>query len=112
MKLSKFVERGRLHVVIVGEIDGGKCDCLEKYWEQHVGNGAPDITVDMTGVDDIDNKGIATIVNLLRDRLGDDMRVTLKSPPQMLAHTVYKIGMTKDKCFSLANPRDEEPYAG
>lgn len=112
MKLNKFVERGKLHVVMTGDIAGGKCDCLEKFWAQHVPQRVPELTIDMTGVDAIDPLGVATMINLLRDKLGDDMRVTLRSPPQVLAHTVYKIRMSEDPCLAIEELRTEEPYAG
>lgn len=112
MKLDKYVERGKLHVVVSGEISGGKCDCLEKFWAQHVSARVPEITVDMSGVDAIDPLGVATMINLLRDKLGDDMKVTLRSPPQVLAHTVYKTRMNQDPCLAIEELRTEEPYAG
>ena len=70
--------------------------------------GAGPVTIDLFGLD-LDT-GQATVawhqtVRLLRDHFGS---VTLLEAPQMLAHSLYKVGDLTDGRIHLVSPRSDE----
>ena len=67
----------------------------------------------MGDVDSIDSPGVAQMVKLLRRNIDAGARVVLDTPPQTLAHTLYKIGLLEPgQGVAVENARTEEPYAG
>ena len=53
---------------------------------------------------------VARWVDELRARMRDHGRVRVYSCPQMLAHTLYKVGLLRDGRLELVGVREEEPY--
>ena len=60
--------------------------------------------IDMIDLEIVDGLSMAKIVTVLRTGLP----LTLKSAPQMLAHTIYKTGMMRPEAFVLITPREDE----
>lgn len=56
-----------------------------------------------------DGVAVACAIDGLRAALARTGRVHLRQPPQMLAHTLYKIGMLDLGTLSLEDPQAEEP---
>lgn len=53
---------------------------------------------------------LARWVDRLRAQLREHGRLSIHRCPQMLAHTLYKVGMLRDGRISLIDVREEEPY--
>lgn len=49
-------------------------------------------------------------VDTIREHLRVHGRVRIHGCPQMLAHTLYKVGMLTDPRLELVDTREEEPY--
>ncbi len=64
---------------------------------------------------DRDDPGAGVAVTVWVDRLRELVarhgRVRVHECPQMLAHTLYKVGMLRDRTIELASVRDEEPQS-
>ena len=53
---------------------------------------------------------VAGWIDRVRALLREHGRVNLRHCPQMLAHTLYKVGLLRDGRIVLIDPREEEPY--
>lgn len=62
-------------------------------------------------VDDPEAEAIAEMVRLLGTLTALGIECEVLSPPQMLAHTLYKTDLMR-RGVTIRGPRDEEPYAG
>ena len=105
MKLRHDVDGEVVRVRIEGELDATSCTCLENFWTLQVERHAV-IDVDLAEADAGDGRGVAVLAALVRDSVRDGRRVVLRHAPQMLAHTLYKVGLAG----VLVDPREEEPY--
>lgn len=113
MKIHSRSDQRHLEVSIDGAIDSSKCDCLSRYWDFYIASDLPELYVSMENVDEIDPTSVATMVNLLRETIVAGTQITLSSPPQVLAHTLYKARLLEgENAVIVENPRMEEPYAG
>lgn len=112
MKLRCEEQKDGIRVLISGSIDGSKCNCLENFWDFHVGTGHTNVEIDMAEVDDVDPLGLATTVTLIRRHLDEGAAVVLSAPPQMVAHTLYKAALMESEQLRIEAAREEEPYAG
>ncbi len=65
--------------------------------------------LDMLDLDLEDGVSVAETVNALRILLARHGTLTIHHAPQMLAHTLYKIGMLEDGRLVLVQPRVEHP---
>ncbi|MDG1480927.1 MAG: hypothetical protein P8R54_15130 [Myxococcota bacterium] len=65
--------------------------------------------LDLLDLDLEDGVSVAETVNALRILLAHHGTMTLLHAPQMLAHTLYKIGMLQDGQLVLIRPRVESP---
>jgi hypothetical protein len=65
--------------------------------------------LDLLDLDLEDGVSVAETVNALRILLAHHGTMTLLHAPQMLAHTLYKIGMLQDGRLVLIRPRVESP---
>lgn len=97
-------------VRLAGDIRGAECDCLARFWSQVVQPAAGSLRLDMTEVTDIDAPAIAILVDLVRQAASLDQPVVVESPPQMLAHTLYKVGALGP--IVIEQPRNDVPSAG
>ena len=62
----------------------------------------------LADLDTEDGVAVAELINLVRALAARVERLTLDSAPQMLAHTLYKVGMLEDGRIRLVAPRTEE----
>jgi hypothetical protein len=60
---------------------------------------------------EIEAASIAALVSSIDEWLAAGKGVRLIEAPQMLAHTLYKLGRLKQKSLTVSS-RNEEPYAG
>ncbi|MFT5686651.1 MAG: hypothetical protein ACI8RZ_007607 [Myxococcota bacterium] len=65
--------------------------------------------LDLLDLDLEDGVSVAETVNALRTLLARHSTLTLLHAPQMLAHTLYKVGMLQDGRLVLVRPRVESP---
>jgi len=101
-----------IDVVMRGELEVASCTCLSNFWALRVA-GRRDIALDMRDVDAHDGPGVATLASLVHEALRGGARVTIRHAPQMVAHTLYKIGRLREGgALRLEAPRVEEPYGG
>jgi hypothetical protein len=67
---------------------------------------------DFTDAGEADARAVALLTDAIR-AAARTRPVTLVSPPQMLAHNLYKLGEFRPGAkVTLVDPRVEEPYAG
>jgi ABC-type transporter Mla MlaB component len=100
-------------IEILGIVDSSSCDCLLHFWSKHLENETGPLSIDMRQVESIDAASIAELCSLIRHRAARQQITRLIAPPQMLAHTLYKVASLRDQGrVILEEPRDEEPYAG
>ena len=100
---------GQIQAWLSGDLEVSSCTCLENFWELRVAEH-PVIDVELSETDVVDGKGVAVFTTLVRDSLRDGRRITLRNAPQMVAHTLYKVGLLEDERLTLVDPREEEPY--
>ena len=62
--------------------------------------------------EEIDSAGIAALVDAIDAWIDAGRRVRLIEAPQMLAHTLYKLGRLKNSESLAMSVRIAEPYAG
>lgn len=67
------------------------------------------VHLDLEGLELVDGVAVAEAVNGLRVLLARCGRLTLLGAPQMLAHTLYKVGMLQDGALVVEQPKEEEP---
>ena|SRR5688572_17415371 len=62
--------------------------------------------------DDLTPTAIAALVDVVDSWLAAGRSVRLIGAPQMLAHTLYKVGRLKNSALLAVEVRRTEPYAG
>ena len=75
---------------------------------------APDpdvVRLDLVDEEADDPIALANRIDELRVLVEAGCRVELANCPQMLAHTLYKAGLLRDRRIVIASMRHEEPYA-
>ncbi|HRX87121.1 MAG TPA: STAS domain-containing protein, partial [Phycisphaerae bacterium] len=111
MKFRHATTGTACRVELLGDLDAGECNCLEAFWDCHVGDDLTSLDIDMSLVDDIDAESVAVLTTRIRQHLADGTEVTLHRPPQMLAHTLYKVGLLDHAGLTLIDPRSDEQHA-
>jgi anti-anti-sigma factor len=111
MKFRHQTRGDTLYVELAGDLVSADCNCLRSFWECHVGDDLPAIEIDMTAVDSMDSESVAVLTELVRDHVATGAEVTLHQAPQMLAHTLYKIGLLDHAGLTLVDPRSDEQHA-
>lgn len=66
--------------------------------------------VDLADVDTDRGRDVGALVDRLRALARPDRPVVVHACPQMLAHTLYKVGDLARGWIVLASVRDEEPH--
>jgi DNA repair protein RadC len=74
-----------------------------------VAAGAAFSRLELLELDLEDGVAVAETINALRALLDHHGSLTLLHAPQMLAHTLYKVGMLQDGRIVLVQPRVESP---
>lgn len=71
------------------------------------------IELDMSEIDEISPDGVASAIEFIRTRLVNNNHVHLSGVPQMLAHTLYKLGwLQRYPELLLLSVQSEQPYGG
>jgi ABC-type transporter Mla MlaB component len=113
MKLRALRVGKELRVSISGLMVGSDCSCLEHFWSRRVASvDSPRIMLDLDGIEEIDAVAIAQLVTLTRRTARPGRPLTITAAPQMLAHTLYKIGALRHGSLTVDSHATEEPYAG
>ncbi|MCB9850332.1 MAG: hypothetical protein H6817_06465 [Phycisphaerales bacterium] len=97
-------------VELAGDLVASDCNCIQSFWDCHVPDGVAAIDVDMAAVDSLDGESVAVLTNIIRRHVAEGTEVTLYEAPQMLAHTLYKIGMLDHPALTLIDPRHDEQH--
>lgn len=71
--------------------------------------GPGPLTLDLGELDLLDGVAVAEAINGLRGALARCGTLRLRGAPQLLAHTLYKVGMLEAGGISLEDPRADEP---
>lgn len=66
--------------------------------------------LDLSELDIDDGPAMARLVTQLRELARQRGSLCLRDCPQMLAHTLYKIGALSEGLIVLESPREEEPH--
>lgn len=110
MKFRHRIEGSSGWVQVTGDLDSAECNCLQAFWDCHVPDDLAKLELDLAELDSMDGESVAVMVNLIRQAVDGGAAVRVVRAPQMLAHTLYKIGMLIPTGVELVEPRVEEPY--
>ncbi len=66
------------------------------------------LEIDLYDLEFSDGPAVAEAVNAIRAILDWHPELVLHGAPQMLAHTLYKVGMLEEGSLTLENPREDE----
>ncbi|MEL6344238.1 MAG: STAS domain-containing protein [Myxococcota bacterium] len=94
-------------LVIHGDLDGPAATALAAQLRQLAGSG-PTLRIDLGELELDDGVAVAEMVNGLRALQRRWPALVLVEAPQMLAHTLYKVGMLDGERYQLIRPRDDE----
>lgn len=108
MKFRHRISGSSAHVELAGDLDARECNCLQAFWDCHLPDDLATLDLDMAAVDSLDAESVAVLTTLVRNHLATGAEVTLHHPPQMLAHTLYKIGLLDHAGLTLIEPRTDE----
>jgi len=106
MKFRHEIRGGVTRIELSGDLAG--CDCLRAFWDCHVDADAAAVEIEMSGVDEMDGPSVAVLSTAVRSHLATGAEVTITHAPQMLAHTLYKIGLLDHAGLTLIDPRNDE----
>lgn len=93
-------------VAVSGELDAGNARLLLPLLESQ---GAI-IQLDLAELDIEDREATLAAVDAVRRLLADAGQLTIRHSPQILAHTLYRVGLLESPGLRLIEPRQEEPY--
>ncbi len=111
MKLRHDSQGDNVYVTLEGDLSSESCTCLRNFWELRVAHHQT-IDVELEDSDTGDGRGIAELAGLVQRARHAGKHVTLRNAPQMLAHTLYKVGALRgEHGVTLIDPREEEPAA-
>lgn len=113
VKIEHQLRGDDVRVEIHGELSGDNVECLTTFWHKHLAGGAGEIRLELGDFDIEDASAVARVATLIREGMEGGQRFVLVAPPQMLAHTLYKVAsLRRDEGLRIIDPRQEEPYAG
>jgi len=105
--------RSASYISVGGNIDAENAEAFAialKHDVRVLANGDERIQLDLNELELDDGSAVAEAVNAIRDLL-KLAPVLVSHAPQMLAHTLYKVGMLEGGRLTLHEPRaDEAPY--
>ena len=110
-ELSHIVrEEGTTYILEGGVDSAGSARVLEALQNEPGRTGVAEFL--MEDAELTDGASVARMVDAVRFLLSRFDRVRLIRSPQMLAHTLYKVGMLQGADLELVEPREEEGGAG
>lgn len=101
--LTAHADEAGLHVV--GDSEDDTPHGILSMLRPHLSHPRPLVLGDLDVDDGVSTAAWVDVVRHLRDRWGG---VTLVEAPQMLAHTLYKVGDLRDGRLELVRPREDE----
>lgn len=112
MKIREVRDEQGLTLRFEGPVTGANEPCLRSFQASRLAPPPARLTFDMTELDELDAAATAVLTSLIRE-LRRQCAVSLRSPPQTLAHTLYKTAALEGAgAVTIIDPREEEPYAG
>lgn len=93
-----------------GELDGDAAAGLEAALARAEAALPPgDLRLDLDGLELLDGVAVAVATSALRSLLARRPRLVLAHAPQMLAHTLYRVGALERGAVVVESVRAEEP---
>jgi hypothetical protein len=97
--------------VLLGDVDFGGAGRIFEAFEADPGRGGP-VELMMEEAELTDGLSVTRMVDAVRLLVDRFDQVRLIRSPQMLAHSIYRLGMlTEGTCLELVEPREEEGEA-
>jgi len=94
-------------MIIEGDLDHQQATALAAAFAMRTDQGA-ELRVEMDTLELEDGVSVAEMINGLRALLSRWEQLTLVEAPQMLAHTLYKVGMLRSGRIVLIDPREDQ----
>lgn len=107
ISLERTEREGGALLVFSGVLDAGNPGSLSRLIERQAGGAA------FADLAELDLDGAAAVieaVDAVRALVGASGRLTLFNSPQVLAHTLYRVGLLEGAALELVDTRQEEPY--
>lgn len=102
--------RARQGVISVdGEVDEGAVEALAADLLAASLDLTGPLTLELGGLELLDGVAVAELCTALRALRARHGRLSLEEAPQMLAHTLYRVGALEDGSLSVRSVRSEEP---
>ncbi len=96
--------------MVEGALEGSSADALAEALAQAEREIPPGpLRLDLDGLELLDGVATARAVTALRALLARRGALVLVAPPQMLAHTLYRVGALEDGRLTVVDTRSEEP---
>lgn len=106
ISLERTERDGGALLVLSGVLDASNSGALSTLLVANPGA----IFIDLAEFD-IDGSGAALeAVDAIRQLLAASGQLTLFNSPQLLGHTLYRVGLLEDDALRLVDTRQEEPY--
>jgi anti-anti-sigma regulatory factor len=106
--------RSASHITVGGNVDADSAEAFAivlKHDVRVLADGDERIQLDLSDLELDDGSAVAETVNAIRELL-ELAPVLVSNAPQMLAHTLYKVGLLEGGRLTLHEPRaDEVPYS-
>ena len=97
-------------LALVGELDGDTVEALLDALARAAADEPPGpLSLDLGELELLDGVAVARAVTALRALLPRHSPLTLRDAPQMLAHTLYRVGALEDGRLRLNGLSAEEP---
>ncbi len=107
-ELLRFDLEQGLAYVLLGDVDSGGAGRVLEAFQSESGEGGK-VELLMEDAELIDGISVTRMVEAVRCLLRNFDQVRLIYSPQMLAHSIYKVGMLKGGAgLELVDPREEE----
>ena len=90
-----------------GDLDAAAAVAFRTELETVLRAQPPPRRLDLRDLELLDGVAVAEVVNAIRAVVGED-GLEIEGAPQMLAHTLYKVGDLRDGRLQLRNPRQDE----
>lgn len=106
VSLERFEREGGVLLVLSGQLDAGNPGALARLLEGQ----ARAVSVDLAELELDGPAAVLEAVEVVRTLLAGSGTLTLLHSPQLLAHTLYRVGLLEGAALELVDTRQEEPY--